>query len=166
MLRQIRLQRWLSAALLFASATCLPSLHERLLAQQNSGSFLEERLPTNHRLIAPAEDDIIQAADSSIERLFGPVLRSDRGITLEPVYYGEVFTNARGGLSTNDATKFAGLLDLAVTFDLDAMKVPLPGRLFLLGQNTHGRGLTNDFVGDTQVVSNIDAFGNIMQVSE
>ena len=58
------------------------------------------------------------------------------------------------------------LLDLAITFDFDAMKVPLPGRFFLLAQNTHGRGLTEDFVGDTQVVSNIDSFDNIMQVSE
>jgi porin len=46
------------------------------------------------------------------------------------------------------------------------MPLPLPGKFFLLAQNTHGRGLTQDFVGDTQVVSNIDSFDNIMQVSE
>ena len=39
-------------------------------------------------------------------------------------------------------------------------------QVVLLGQNTHGRGLTDDFVGDTQVVSNIDSFRNITRVSE
>jgi porin len=42
----------------------------------------------------------------------------------------------------------------------------LPGRFFLLVQNTHGRGLSQDFIGDAQTISNIDSLGNIMQVSE
>jgi len=46
------------------------------------------------------------------------------------------------------------------------MQVPVPGKFFLLGQNTHGRGLSEDFVGDTLVLSDIDAFGNVMQVGE
>lgn len=165
-LRQIRLHRWLATILMFASATCLPSLNGQLVAQEESGPLLEECLTTNRHLMAPAENDSIQAADSATERLFRPVLHSESGMKLEPVYYGEVLTNTRGGLSTNDATKFAGLLDLAATFDFDAMQLPLPGRFFLLGQNSHGRGLTESFVGDTQTVSNIDSFDNIMQVSE
>jgi len=36
----------------------------------------------------------------------------------------------------------------------------------MLAQNTSGRGLSKDFIGDTQVISNIDSFANIMQVSE
>lgn len=36
----------------------------------------------------------------------------------------------------------------------------------MLAQNTHGRGLTIDFVGDTQVLSNIDSFKNITQIGE
>jgi porin len=46
------------------------------------------------------------------------------------------------------------------------MQLPLPGRFFLLAQNTHGQGITEDFVGDTQVISNIDSGDNIAQVSE
>jgi porin len=46
------------------------------------------------------------------------------------------------------------------------MRLPLPGEFFLLAQNTHGRGLTENFVGDTLVLSDIDSFDNIMQVSE
>jgi carbohydrate-selective porin OprB len=42
----------------------------------------------------------------------------------------------------------------------------LPGRFFLLGQNAHGRGLTEDFVGDAQVLGNIDSGRNIARVSK
>ena len=86
--------------------------------------------------------------------------------TIEPVYYGECFTNARGGISTAGATQYEGLLDLPLTLDFERLRVPLPGRFFLLAQNTHGRGLTEDFVGDKMVLSNIDSTRNITQVSE
>jgi carbohydrate-selective porin OprB len=36
----------------------------------------------------------------------------------------------------------------------------------MLFQQTHGRGLSTDFVGDAQIVSTIDSFDNITQVSE
>ena len=103
---------------------------------------------------------------------FAEVLRSasdrlqDSGLTVEPVYYGEVFTNARGGKSTNQATRYLGLLDLAATIDLERSAFPGRGTVFVLGQNTHGRGITEDFIGDAQVLSNIDSFDNIAQVSE
>jgi len=87
-------------------------------------------------------------------------------LTIEPVYYGELFSNTRGGLSTNDATQYQALLDLGIEFDLAEMQTPLPGRFYVLAQNTHGRGITADVVGDTQVISNIDSFKNITRVSE
>jgi carbohydrate-selective porin OprB len=84
----------------------------------------------------------------------------DRGIRIDPVYYGECFTNARGGISTAGATQYEGLLNLPSTLDFERLRVPVPGKFFLLAQNTHGRGLTEDFVGDTMVLSNIDSFQN------
>lgn len=105
------------------------------------------------------------AAEESMlltDRLFAP----ECGIRVEPVYYGEVFTNTRGGLSTNDATQYQALLDVALEFDFEAMQTRVPGKFFMLAQNTHGRGLTEDFVGDVLVLSNIDSFNNIMRVSE
>jgi porin len=107
--------------------------------------------------------DIVTPADT---RLIGPPVSPDSGISLEPVYCGEVFTNARGGTSTRDATQYQALLDLPLTIDLEKTSLPMPGRFFLLAQNTHGRGLSNEFIGDTQIVSNIDSNRNIMQVSE
>lgn len=87
-------------------------------------------------------------------------------IEVVTAYTGEVFTNAKGGISASGATKYQALLDVAVTCDLAKTRLPLPGKFFLLGQNTHGQGITEDFVGDKQVVSNIDSFENIAQVSE
>lgn len=87
-------------------------------------------------------------------------------IQVTPVYYGEVFTNTRGGISAKDATKYLGLLDLGFEWDFNENDAFLPGKFYLLAQNTHGQGITTDFVGDTQVISNNDSFRNIMQVSE
>jgi porin len=87
-------------------------------------------------------------------------------LKIEPIYTGEVFSNTRGGRSTKGATRYLGLLDLGITLECETLASSLPGQFHLLAQNTHGQGLTTDFVGDTQVVSNIDAYRNIMQVSE
>lgn len=97
-----------------------------------------------------------------LERVSRECIGGNGAVKVEPVYYGEVFTNTRGGITTSGATQYEGLLDLAMTVDSDNF----PGTFFLLAQNTHGRGLTEDFIGDTQVISNIDSGDNIMQVSE
>jgi porin len=105
-----------------------------------------------------------ESPDSLISRYAEAALGT--GVLVKPVYYGEVFTNARGGISTNDATQYQALLNIPMAFDFEKMFLPVPGKFFLLAQNTHGRGLTEDFVGDTLVLSNIDSFNNIMRVSE
>ncbi|MEM8680230.1 MAG: carbohydrate porin [Planctomycetota bacterium] len=126
----------------------------------------------------PFQASVVEAptrsfGDAAYETLEEIVWRLDErlqaegsGVIAEPLYIGEVFSNTRGGISTKDATQFQALLDLPLTFDFREMLSPLPGRFFLLAQNTHGRGLTDDFVGDTQVLSNIDSFKNIARVSE
>lgn len=96
----------------------------------------------------------------------GQAINHSDAVSVEPVYYGEVFSNTRGGITTSDATQYQALLDIAVTCDFEKTNLPIPGKFFMLAQNTHGRGLTEDFVGDTQVLSNIDSFDNIMQVNE
>ncbi len=87
-------------------------------------------------------------------------------VTFEYFYVGEVMNNARGGITTRNATQYEGLFDLTMQVDLEETSWGVPGRVFVLMQNTHGRGITEDFVGDAQVVSNIDTGDNIMQVSE
>ena len=104
--------------------------------------------------------------DEEHHGLFGRYLHGRRPVTFEYLYTGEVLTNARGGISTHNATQYEGLLDLAMRIDFDQARLPVPGKFFVLFQQTHGRGLCTDFVGDAQVVSTIDSFGNITQVSE
>ena len=99
-------------------------------------------------------------------RLLSSWLDSESGISFKPVYYGEVFTNAHGGIATKDSTHYEGLLDLSFSFDFEKMKLPIPGRAFVLAQNTHGRSVTQDYVGETQIISNINSLENITQISE
>lgn len=99
-------------------------------------------------------------------RRFSLFQNETAGINIEPIYTGEVFTNTRGGLSTNAATRYLALLDLVVELDFEEMDSFLPGRFFMLAQNTHGQGITEDLVGDAQFISNIDSARNITQVSE
>ena len=111
--------------------------------------------------------DVIQATIPGLwPRDFEAGFQVGPSINVVTAYTGELLTNTRGGISTSGATRYQALLDVAVTCDLEKTRVPLPGRVFLLGQNTHGEGITEDFVGDKQVVSNIDSFENIAQVSE
>jgi len=116
-------------------------------------------------LLSPLCPYCLMCPDVQGQELVQVERRSDF-LSIAPIYYGEMFTNARGGKSTKDATRYQGLLDLEFRLDLENSDVRLPGNFFLLAQNTHGRGLTQDFIGDTQVISNIDSFDNIMQVSE
>lgn len=164
--RPSRYSIWLSVQVSVVVAIGLLAIHQRLAAQATSAPHDDGRYPyapstaVSCRCVR-SRDDVV-----SIERLLDPLLEVDCAVTLQPVYYGEMFTNVRGGLSTNGATQYQALLDLPVALDLEKARLPLPGSFFLLAQNTHGRGLTEHFVGDSQVISNIDSFQNIMQISE
>jgi porin len=149
-----------------------------ILVSHFIGISLVSRLPAQ-RINMPIEDlsstnlsstEVPSVASDSrrepVSRLVDIFRDHQRGIFIEPVYYGEVFSNTRGGISTNGATQYQALLDLPISLDFEKMQLPLPGNFFLLAQNTHGRGVTEDFVGDTLVISDIDSFDNIMQVSE
>lgn len=115
---------------------------------------------------AQGEDLVCDAISSKDANLNLESQQPPQFLSVAPVYYGEFFANAKGGKSTNDATQYAGLFDLGVTFDLAHWTPENSSSLYLLVQNTHGRGLTEDFIGDTQVISNIDSFDNVMQIGE
>lgn len=98
--------------------------------------------------------------------LFPDWRESPAALAIEPLYTGEVLSNTRGGLTTRQGARFGALLDVAVSADLTRLQSPLPGKAFLLAQNTHGRGITQGIVGDSLVVSDIDSLGNLTQVGE
>ena len=103
--------------------------------------------------------------DEPHECLFGPFLHGQGGLELEYIYTGEVFTNMRGGVSTRNATRYKGNFDLFLTANLDQIGWAPGGTVFLYGNDGHGRGITEDFVGDYQEISNID-FLHTMQMTE
>ncbi|MEM9657281.1 MAG: carbohydrate porin [Planctomycetota bacterium] len=115
--------------------------------------------------LAVVAGGVTASADPSV-RLTDQLLGSGSGVRVEPVYFGELFTNTRGGIATSGSTQYQALLDLGIECDFAEAGLGLPGRFVMLAQNTHGRGITEDFVGDSQVISNIDSFKNIARISE
>ncbi len=116
-------------------------------------------------LVLTAAVPATQAQDELAAGLLGDWVHGRDGITAEYIYTGELFTNMRGGISTHRATRYMGLLDLVVTADFEELGMWRGGRFVIFSQDIHGRGITEDFVGDAQVLSNIDA-PERMQVSE
>lgn len=111
---------------------------------------------------ASAKDDAPEVPPG----LFGYALHGNEELKAEYIYTGEVFTNMRGGISTRDATRYLGLMDIALTADLKKLGFAPGGTVFVLGENSHGMGLTERFVGDRQVLSNIDPLEPFTQVTE
>ena len=140
------------------------------LQTESGATALPHTNPTRSNPSAVGHDleESVRAGDveEEAERLLGPLVDPECGIRVEPVYWGEVFSNVRGGIATRNATHYQGLLDLAVIGDFEKLGLPVSGEFFILGQCTHGRGLTEDYIGDSLVVSNIDSFEDRMQVGE
>ncbi len=88
--------------------------------------------------------------------LLGCALHGGDGITAEYLYTGEGFSNVRGGLSDIDATRYTGRFDMVLSGDLDQMGCTPGGVFFMHFQTLHGEGITDDFVGAHQRISNID----------
>lgn len=98
--------------------------------------------------------------------LTGHALHGQGGVTIEYIYTGNVFNNMRGGINTQGATEYVGLLDVAMTVDLDHYCFAPGGTVFMLAESFHGTGLSGRHVGDFQAMDNIDAGRNNFQMSE
>jgi carbohydrate-selective porin OprB len=88
--------------------------------------------------------------------LFGDALHGNDWITAQYVYTGEVFNNTRGGLTTNNATRYTGRFDMVLGADLAARCIAPGGRLFFHFQSLYGEGITDNVVGVHQRISNMD----------
>lgn len=102
------------------------------------------------------EEEEDSADDEQEGTLLAPGWHRAGPIAVEYYYYGEVFNNARGGISTNDATRYRGSLDLTMTLDTQQAGWWEGGKFCVYLQQTHGRTLTQRFVGDGQYYSSID----------
>ena len=97
-----------------------------------------------------------EGAAETPSTLFRPEWHELGPITADCVYTGEVFSNARGGITTKNATRYRG--DLSLTLQLDTEKADWwdGGEFLVYLQHDHGRTLTQNFVGDGQYYSSID----------
>ncbi|MBU1626497.1 carbohydrate porin, partial [bacterium] len=89
----------------------------------------------------------------------------DHGVTFDLVYTADGFMNTRGGINTHDSEEYRGDISLYVELDTSKANWWEGGTFFLHLQESHGYGITNEHVGDYQVLSNIDA-DDFKQVSE
>jgi hypothetical protein len=88
---------------------------------------------------------------------FRPEWHARGPLAIESIYTGEVFNNAHGGISTKNATRYRGGLDLTLLLDLERAQLGSGGELFVYFSQTHGTTLSPQFVGDGQYYSNIDS---------
>ena len=84
---------------------------------------------------------------------------ADQGALFQLNYTGEYFGNVSGGFRRG--AEYEGLLRLAGRFNLEKLAL-LPHMTFYVSAlETHGEGLTNHYVHDLNVVSNIDAYDTV-----
>ncbi|MBI1390393.1 MAG: hypothetical protein GC154_18300 [bacterium] len=88
----------------------------------------------------------------------------DHGLYYELLYTGEVFYNASGGIQDGRG-RYRGDISLFLELNTEEAGWWDGGTFFLQLQHQHGQGITEDFVGDFEVLSNIDA-DNFTQLSE
>jgi porin len=85
------------------------------------------------------------------------------GITYELLYTGEIFWNLDGGIQKGN--DYRGDFSLQLELDTQTAGLWKNGLFYLHLQEQHGYGITARYVGDFQVLSNIDA-DDFKQVSE
>jgi len=105
--------------------------------------------------------DQLAGPDTQIQTASGPPATEPRedkaspAIDLSVVYTLDLWRNARGGLRRGE--RYLDNLDVTLTVDADRALGWAGATLFLYGLYNNGNSLTDELVGDLQVVSNIDA---------
>lgn len=76
-------------------------------------------------------------------------------IRFEASYIGENMNNLRGGIKKGSC--YLGMANIMVSFFTENSKLWSGGQFHVNASNTHGDTPSQDFIGDTQVASNIEA---------
>jgi porin len=84
----------------------------------------------------------------------------EKGITFEAEYINDNFLKMRGGLNNKHPLKYQGLINTSLEINTEKAGLWKGGKLFTNFVNLHGTGLTDNHIGDLQVISNIDAEPN------
>jgi porin len=75
--------------------------------------------------------------------------------SFEGAYTGDTYYNARGGIGRGGG--FMGMGNIMIGFDTEKARWWRGGEFFVNGATIHGKSLTENYLGDMQVASNIDA---------
>ncbi len=84
-----------------------------------------------------------------------PLSYGQNPFSLEASYIGDGYYNAMGGLKRGGG--FMGMGNIKIAFDTEKAGWFRGGTLFLNGASIHGKSLSENYLGDLQVASNIDA---------
>ena len=90
-------------------------------------------------------------------QLYGQYETSQKGTPFEfgASYVGDAYTNMFGGLKTGGG--FMGMGNITVGFNTEKAGLWKGGSFFINGASIHGKSLSENYLGDLQVASNIDA---------
>ncbi len=75
--------------------------------------------------------------------------------SFEGAYVGDAYYNMTGGLKTGGG--FMGIGNIKIGFDTEKARLWRGGSFFVNGASIHGKSLTDNYLGDMHVASNIDA---------
>jgi porin len=89
----------------------------------------------------------------------------EHGFTFDFFYTSDFFFKTHGGLNDHDGNEYRGDLSLYLQFDTEKAGLWNDGLFLLYLQEEHGHGLTEEHVGDYQLLDNIDG-EDFRQVSE
>jgi porin len=99
---------------------------------------------------------IAMSAMSMVARAQGRSHSEAQGpFTFGASYLGDAYYNATGGLATGGG--FMGMGNITMGFDTRRAGWWRGGEFFVNGASIHGKSLTENYLGDLQVASNIDA---------
>ena len=87
------------------------------------------------------------------------------GVNFESIYTGEIFSKLSGGINNNKGAEYRGNFDFTAALDTENAGLWHGGFFYVYFENTHGEGISNEYVGDIQLLSNIDAH-DFSQISE
>lgn len=82
------------------------------------------------------------------------VQNREGAITFSAGYIGDLFNNFHGGIQTGHG--YMGLINFGVSFEFEQAGLWTGGEIYAEFQNTHGGLLSGNYLGDLQVVSNIE----------
>ncbi|MDR2938164.1 MAG: carbohydrate porin [Prevotellaceae bacterium] len=81
--------------------------------------------------------------------------QKENPFTFEAAYLADAYGNARGGIKTGAG--YMGMANMGLGFDTQKAGWWKGGSIFINGASIHGKSLSESYLGDLQVASNIDA---------